>query len=169
MNCRTSVISTVLLLCAAAAASAFSLWQHPEIAEKNSLFADIGIPVMIEGPRVDILPLDIRVDYMLPLPLPFSAGIFLKTPYPNLKSFGLRFAYHIDLLDSLTDVYVLHSFNFGFILKNILAFYNDTPAPVHFFDFRLGFRRFFTSWFGVSLETGFKLESVYISLSFKLN
>jgi hypothetical protein len=146
-----------------------NVWRHPEIAEKNSVFADAGVPIMFEEPHFSVLPVDLRADYMLPLPYPFSAGIFLKTPNPNLKSFGVRFGYHFDVFDPLTDVYVVWSFNCGFILTDVLAYYNDSPAPVHFFDFRAGFRRFITPWLGVCVETGFKLESVCISLSFKLN
>ena len=170
MKNKFFILFALLVLTAQAGAlETANLWRHPEIAEKNSLFADIGVPVVFENLQFSILPLDIRADYMLPLPLPFSAGIFLQTPHPNLKSFGLRFGYHLSVFDSLTDVYFLYSFNFGFVLKNVLASYNDAPAPAHFYDFRAGFRRFFNSWFGVCFETGFKLESVYILLSFKLN
>jgi hypothetical protein len=169
---KTKIFLILLLLALRAempALEIMNVWRHPEIAEKNSVFADIGLPIMFKPPHFNFFPLHLRADYMLPVSFPFSAGIFLETPFPNLKSFGFRIGYHIDVFNPFTDVYVVYSFNCGFILKDILAFYNDAPAPVHFFDFRAGFRYFFTPWLGICVETGFKLESVYISLSFKLN
>jgi len=152
-----------------------SFFWHSRIAGKNSVFVDVGIaPLVFESFDDDdyefsVLPLDIRVEYLPPFPLPFSIGFFLKTPNPNLNSFGLRLAYHFDLYDSYTDLYVLYSFDFGFLRNDILEDYNDTPVPVNYYDFRFGIRRFFFSWFGIAVETGFKFESVIISLSIKIN
>jgi len=148
-------------------------WRHSRIAGQNSLFVDVGIaPLMFEDFEdfdFTFLPLIIRAEYLPPLPLPFSIGVFLKTPSPNLKSFGLRLAYHFDLYDSFTDLYFLYSFDFGFLRNDILEEYNDTPAPVNYYDFRVGIRRFFFSWFGIGIETGFKFESIIISVSIKIN
>jgi len=145
-----------------------NFWRHPEIAAQNSIFIDIGVPIYFENFEFNYFPLYIRVDYMLPASLPVSVGIFFHTPYPNLRSFGLRVGYHFDFRDPLLDVYVLWSFNCAFILTNILYQYGDAPEPFRFFDFRLGLRRFFGSWLGLSVETGFNLRSVTLSLSFKL-
>lgn len=144
-------------------------WRHSEIAEKNSVFIDLGIPVQFAAPYARPLPVNVRVDYMPPLPLPFSAGIFFDTPYPNLRSFGVRAGYHLNIFDPLTDIYAVHSFNCGFLITRKLYEYNDRPPPVRLFDFRLGVRHFFSQIFGVSVETGYKLENVFISLSLKLN
>jgi len=146
-----------------------SLWRHPEIAEKNSVFVDAGLPVFFFPLSAQPLPLNIRFDYLPPLPLPLSAGIFFDTPYPNLKSFGFRLGYHINIFDPNTDLFFKYSFNCGFILKKVLYKYNDEPPPLRFYDFGFGLRHFFSPLVGIALESGFKLESVFVSLSFKLN
>ena len=147
-----------------------NLWRHPEIAGKNSLFVDIGAaPLMFSDFEFNVVPLDIRVDWLPPLPLPVFVGAFLKTPNPNLKSFGLRAGYHIDIYSPSTDLYLVYSFDFGFVRNALLIEYNDTPAPVNFYDFRIGIRQFFGSLFGVAVETGFKFESIVILLSLKIN
>jgi len=157
------------------ALEAFSIWRHPEIAERNSVFVESGIQITLPIPGINdeaelkVLPLYFRFDYMLPIDLPVGVGIFFYTPSPNLKNFGVRGSYHFDLRDPLLDVYFLYSFNCGFLLKGFLERYNDAPPPPRFFDYRIGLRRFFGSSFGFSIETGFRLESVFISLSVKLN
>jgi hypothetical protein len=146
-----------------------NLWRHSEIAEKNSVFLDIGLPpVTFTGYEFAALPLDIRIDYMLPVPVPVSAGVYMKTPYPNLKSFGIRIGYHFDLDIPKTDLYVVYTYEFGFIRTGILLEYNDTPPKVYNFDFRIGVRRFFGT-FGLALESGHKFHSVIILFSIKLN
>jgi len=174
---KTFIFSILLFFSASGlrALEAFNIWRHPEVAEKNSVFVESGIQIVFpkEGfndkTEYKILPLFFRLDYMLPIELPFGVGVFFYTPAPNFKSFGVRGSYHIDLRDPLLDVYFLYSFNCGFLLKPLLARYNDTPPTPRFFDYRLGLRRFFGSSLGFSIETGFRLESVFISLSVKLN
>ena len=147
-----------------------NLWRHPEAADKNAVFVDIGIaPIVFDNLEFKVLPLDIRLDYLPPLPLPFFIGAFIKTPNPNLNSFGLRIGYHFDLYDPQTDLYFVYSFDFGFVRNDILIEYNDAPVPINYYDFRFGIRRFFGSWFGIALETGFKFESIVVMLSIKIN
>jgi hypothetical protein len=147
-----------------------NLFRHSEIANKNAVFIDVGpAPFLFDDFNFNFLPLNIRLDYMLPLPLPFSLGGFINTPYPNLKSFGGRFAYHFDLLDRFTDLYFLYSFDLGFLRNDILEEHNDTPVEIRYYDFRVGIRRFFGRWFGITVETGFKFESIIFLLSIKLN
>jgi len=156
------------LICAADL-SALNLWRHPEIAEKNSLFADAGLSLFVfNGLDFPILPLELRLDYLLPLPLPFSAGIFLKTPHPNLKSFGTRAAYHIDLGDDKTDLYFVHVFDYGFIRNDLLIEHNDEPVDIHRYDFRAGVRRFFGPRMGIAVESDFKVGGIIVLLSAKL-
>jgi len=143
-------------------------WRHPEIAEKNSIFVDVGISVFVENPELNILPLEIRIEYILPIYLPLSCGFFFHTPNPNPTSFGFRVAYHIDLRDPFLDFFFVYQFNLAFLIQDILYIYNDKPAPVYLFDYRIGFRRYF-GLIGLVVETGFKLESVIIMLSLKLN
>jgi hypothetical protein len=158
-----------LLLAASASAAAIDLWRHPEIADKNSLFADIGFaPLDFENFDFPFLPLDIRVDYFPPLPLPVSFGLFLKTPNPNLKSFGARLAWHIDLDDPSTDPYLAYAFDFGFLRNDVYAQYNDSPVPAYYYDFRVGIRRLFGGTAGVSVESDFKFTGLIFMLSIKI-
>jgi hypothetical protein len=147
-----------------------NFWRHPEIAGKNSVFTDAGImPLVLSNPEFGLVPLSLRIDWLPPLPLPFSLGVFVQAPFPNLKSFGVRAGYHFDLSDPLTDFFLLYSFDLGFTRNGVLAEYGDTPAEIRYYDFRAGIRRFFGKRFGAAVETGFKFESVIISLSIKLN
>ncbi len=154
--------------------SAFELveiFRHSEIAYKNSVFADVGLAPLEfkDASNFEVLPLDIRIEYVPPLPLPFSFGFFFQTPNPNLKSFGARLAYHFDLLDALTDFYVVYSFDFGYLRNDILKKYNDTPIEPRYYDFRIGVRRFFFSNIGIAVETGYKFQSVIFLLTVKIN
>lgn len=146
-----------------------NVFRHSEIAGKNTLFTDAGLaPFAFTDFEFNFLPVVFRVEYMLPLPLPFSFGLFLNTPFPNLKSFGARIGYHFNFLDNLTDFYVVYSFDFGFIRKDILEAYNDTSAPIRYYDFRFGVRRFFKSRVGLAVETGFKFQDIVFLISIKV-
>jgi len=146
-----------------------TIFMHSEIAGKNSVFADVGLaPFVFKELKFNILPLDVRLEYMLPVRLPFSFGLFMKTPYPNLKSFGTRIGYHFNLFDEFSDFYLVYSYDFGFLRKDILEKYNDSSVPVHWYDFRFGARYFFRSRFGVSLETGFKFQDIVFLVSIKV-
>jgi len=147
-----------------------NLFMHSEIAGKNSVFFDLAIaPILFDDIKFDVIPFDLRVEYFPPLPLPIAFGIFMKTPNPNLKSFGLRASYHLNVFDRYTDLYIAYSFDFGWLRNDLLAEYNDTPVDELYYDFRLGVRRFFGSLFGLSLETGFHFESIIIMVSIKIN
>jgi len=171
MNFRIGFFFTFSLLVCAAASPALDLWRHPEIAERNSIFADVGMAPLVFKDIDDfyILPLELRLDYMPPLPLPFSVGLFFKTPFPNLKCFGPRIAYHIDLRNSKTDLYFMYVFDFGFIRNGILEKYGDEPVEIHYYDFRVGIRYFFGKFIGLALESDFKVGGVIIALSAKIN
>jgi len=166
---RSNILFVFSFFICAAGLPALNLWRHPEIAEKNSLFADAGLaPLLFNGLKFPILPLELRLDYLLPLPLPFSVGIFLRTPHPNLNSFGTRAAFHIDIGDDKTDFYFVHVFDYGFIRNDILIKYNDDPVQIHYYDFRAGVRRFFGPRLGLSLESDFKVGGIILLLSTKL-
>ena len=146
-----------------------NVWRHSEIAEKNSVFCDIALaPFFFDGFQLNFLPIELRIEYLPPMPLPFSVGLFFKTPNPNLKSFGVRAAYHFDVFDPCTDLYVAYSHDFGYLRNDLLKQYNDAPVDCFYYDFRVGLRRFF-GWLGLSLETGFHFESVILMLSIKIN
>jgi len=165
----------ILLFLLAISSNAFSfnqgnLWHlHPEIADVNSMFFEVGVSFVFKDIEFVYFPLNLRFDYMLPFVLPISAGIFMDTPYPNLKHFGTRIAFHINIDNPLTDIYILHAFDFGFIRNPLLEKYNDTPVVARFFDFRVGVRRFFGQRIGLAIETGYHFESVILSLSIKIN
>jgi hypothetical protein len=145
------------------------MW-HSEIAGKNTVFLDVGIPFHFDDFGFNPLPLEIRIDYMLPFTVPLSAGIYLSTPYPNLKTFGVRTAYHFNINNPNTDIYIVYCFNFGFLRNNTLMRYNDTPVDVRYFDFRAGVRYFFGKLgsFGLAVETGFKFQSVIALITIKI-
>jgi hypothetical protein len=146
-----------------------TIFLHSETAGRNSVFADIGLaPLVFKDLQFTVLPLDVRVEYMLPVPLPVSFGLFLKTPYPNFKSFGTRIGYHFNFPLPSTDFYVVYSYDFGFLRKDILEEYNDTSVPVHWYDFRFGARHFFKSRYGVAVETGFKFQDIIFLVSIKI-
>jgi hypothetical protein len=160
------IFAASFLVCAASANAEF--WRHPEIAGKNSLFADVGLaPLVFDGMEFPVLPLEIRVDWLPPLPLPFSAGLFLKTPNPNLNSFGVRLGYHFDLRLPMTDLFFAYVFDFGFVRNDILEKYNDNPVPIHWYDFRVGVRHFFGPIVGLALESDFKAGGIILMLSIK--
>jgi len=147
------------------------IFLHSEIASKNSIFADVGLaPFVFKDMEFNVLPLDIRLEYMLPIPLPVSFGLFMKTPDPNFKSFGTRIGYHFNLssLDRFSDIYVVYSFDFGFLRKDILEKHDDTPVPIHWYDFRFGARHFFRSRYGVAVESDFKFKSLVFLVSIKV-
>lgn len=158
----------LLFLSAALPASALDLWLFPEAAGKNTLFLDMRFVSVSAGGVTTSYP-EYALDFLLPFPLPFSAGAWLKTPDPNLKSFGLRAAYHINLNDDKTDFYFLYVFELGFLRKKLLEQYNDTAPPLRYFDFRAGVRRVFGRFFCLSLESDYKFRGVNIGLSIKLH
>ena len=171
---KTTLFISLMFVCINAYSfDIMSLVRHPEIAERNSLFADIGIAPLsltdLSEFKISLIPFELRVDYMLPLPLPFSFGLFLFTPNPNFKHFGLRMAYHFDIFDRLTDVYIAYSFDFGFLRNDVLLEYNDATVPLQYYNFRVGVRRFFKNRFGVAIETGYKFVDITFSFSMKIN
>ena len=170
MMFRARIFFVFSLLVCAAGLPALNLWRHPEIADKNALFADAGMaPFVFKGFDFPILPLELRLDYLPPLSLPFSLGLFFKTPRPNLKSFGARVAYHFDLDDSKTDLYFVYVFDCGFIRNDLLEQYNDDPVQIRHYDFRAGVRRFFGPVMGLAVESDFKAGGIIILLSAKIN
>jgi len=145
------------------------LWRHSEVAGKHAVFVDASaVTLTFKNFDWAFLPVDIRLEYVLPAPLPFFVGLFFKTPYPNFKNFGVRFGYHVDLNNPRFDLYFVYSFDFGFLRNNTLEEYNDTPVPLYFYDFRAGIRYFF-GFIGIGIETGFKFESIIFFVSIKIN
>jgi hypothetical protein len=162
---------TLLLLLSAGGPSAFALdiWQHPEAAEKNALFLDIRFSAVSFSSGFDLFYPEFVLEYLPPLFLPFSLGVYVKTPAPNLKSFGFRIGYHVNLGDDKTDLYALYVFECGWLRKDILERYGDAAPPVRHYDFRAGLRRRIGKYLCLSLESDFKFQGVIIGVSLKLH
>jgi hypothetical protein len=156
-------------LAAASPLQAISFWQYPQAAAPNSLCISAAcFDFSFTGLEFAFFLPDIRIDYMLPVGLPFSLGAWMKTPNPNLKSFGLRLAYHIDLGDEKSDLYIMYCFDFGWLRNDLLVQYNDEPQELRWYDFRIGVRYFFTSFLGFTIESDFYLQGINIGLAIKL-
>ena len=122
---------------------ALDVWQHPELADRNSLFIGILSPSISFTEGFILQPPEVNFDFVPPFFLPFSFGAYIKVPWPNLKSFGVRGTYHINLGDQKTDFYLLYVFDLGFIRNKTLEKYNDERQEIRYFDFRFGVRRSF--------------------------
>jgi hypothetical protein len=149
-----------------------SLYTHPETAEKNSIFLNLRLVDVSLSGDFEFMVLNGSLDYLLPLFLPFSLGFFIVPPSasdPNLKHFGPRAGYHIDLENEKIDLYGFYSFDFGWLRNEELVSAGDTPVEMVFYDFRIGVRFFFNSNTGLFVEAGYKFKSVDLGLSVKLN
>ena len=114
------------------------------------------------------MPLEISLDYLLPYKFPVFVGTYFITPNPNLKNFGIRTGYHVDLRMHKTNFYIFYVFDFGFIRNDLLIEYNDDPVDINFYDFRFGFRHFFNNRMGIVLESAFKLQGLNMGITYKL-
>jgi hypothetical protein len=156
------------ILLFSAEGGALDLWQYPECAEPFSLFLDIkAAGLSFDGGFHTFYP-EFSADFLVPFIFPLSIGFFVKTPEPNLKSFGPRAAYHINLGDDKTDLYVLYVFDLGFIRNDLLEKYNDERQSIHYFDFRPGVRRLIGKYTVLVIESAFKFQGLTIGLSLKL-
>ena len=144
--------------------SALDFWQHPEMAEKNSLFAGgFAAQFIVKNVKFDFYHPEFYLDYMLPVGLPFSAGAFVNSLGPFIFSAGLRPAYHINFDNENLDVYVLY-------IANLI--FTKEPGPEKIlleFGGRIGFRWRFGPYFCACVETGFKLQTVYFGIAIKLH
>jgi hypothetical protein len=146
--------------------NALDLKSCPEAAERGTVFIDINACRYIFFDEIEV-DLAVRVD-VLPFPIPLSIGAFIAAPRPNLKSFGLRIAYHLDIEIEKLDLYFLYSLDLGFLRNGILAEYGDEKQSARFYDFRAGLRYMF-GMFGLYIETDFKLRGLVFGVSVKIN
>jgi len=145
--------------------SAIDMWRHPEMAEKNTFFAGLFAASL----RISFTALsdfgfgidypEVYLDYMLPVGLPFSFGLSANAFKPDVFGLGIRPAYHINLNDENSDLYVMYAVTLDFI---------DYYGLVEY-GLRVGYRRRFGSFFCVSIETGHKLQSINFGVAVKLN
>jgi len=158
-------IFTFLILLAVNGFS-IDIWQHPEMAEKNTIFAG-GFAAVFSFSytsfgdyRFGFSSPKIFLDLMLPLPLPFSLGFSTGLLESGKFGAGARLGYHINFNDPNLDVYALYQVQLEFI-ENISAELEWFPA--------IGVRRKFGDFFCLNLETGFAGKSLLIGFSIKLN
>jgi hypothetical protein len=147
---------------------ALDFWQFPECAERYALFLDVKAARLSFKEGFETYYPEVCAD-LLPFPLPFSLGVYAKMPDPNLKSFGIRAGYHVNLGDESTDLYVLYAFDFGFVRNDLLVKYGDEKQTPRYYDFRIGVRRVFGTFFCLVLETDFKSRGITVGVSLKVN
>jgi hypothetical protein len=169
---KKNIFCIYFLILVSTGAFSVSLYTHPEIAEENSIFLNLRIVDVSLVGDFNFLVLNAFVDYMLPVFLPFFIGGFIVPPSdsnPNLKHFGLRGGYHIDLEKPKLDFYIFYTFDFGWLRNDDLVSAGDTPVEIIYYDFRAGVRFFFNKNTGLFVESGYKFKSVDFGLSVKLN
>jgi hypothetical protein len=170
---RKYVVLILLLFFSLADVSAIDCWNYPQCAGKNAVviettFTGVSFTASsFSSAWFARLP-EICIDYMLPVGLPFSVGLFFDIPNPNLKHIGTRIGYHINLDVKGLDWYFLYCFDFGFLRNGTLVSHGDTPVdgPL-WWDFRTGLRYEFRT-FCLYLETGFKFQSINFGIAIRL-
>jgi hypothetical protein len=147
--------------------AALDFWRYPEAAEEHAVFFTATFFSLQVDTGFSFFPPELSVDYMLPF-FPVSAGVYMKSPVPNLTSFGTRLAFHIDIREPNTDLYFLYVFDLGFLRNEVLLEHGDQAQPVHYYDFRAGVRYLFGKFICLSLETGYKLRGVSVGIAIKI-
>jgi hypothetical protein len=155
------------LFIASGSVHAIDFWQYPETAEKHSIFASVffvsfSIEDFIKSPSLvdsfsSIYP-GFCLDYTLPL-LPLSVGVTCNAVNPEITSFGLRPAYHINFNLEKLDVYFLYVVTVSFAGESEYIEYS--PG--------IGVRRLFGRYLFLCIETGYKFSAVFFGVAIKLN
>lgn len=164
-----SLTISLFLLLLGGAAFPFDLNPYPVSADKNAFFTSIKALSLSLSGGFNFTGQEFSVDYVQPFFLPVSLGAYFKRPDPNLKSFGARLGYHINLNEPKTDLYFLYVFDFGFLRNDLLLEYGDEAQEIYFYDFRLGVRYRFNSLICVLVESEHKLQGISFGISIKLN
>jgi len=155
----------LFLFAGASRGFSFDIWQNPEMAEKYSIFvggfaASFAYSYTQLGAfRFGLSYPQVFMDFMLPLPLPFSLGLYVDPLKKGVFGAGVRPGYHINFNDPNLDIYVLYVFSLEFV-ENFSAKLEWDPA--------IGVRRRF-GFFCINLETGSMGKSLLIGFSIKLN
>jgi len=155
----------LILFSGASKVYSFDIWQNPEMAEKYSVFvggfaASFAYSYTQLGAfRFGLTYPEIFLDFMLPLPLPFSLGFSINPLKPSVFGVGIRPGYHINLNDPNLDIYALYVLDVEFT-EDVSALLEWYPA--------IGLRRRF-GIFCINVETGFMGKSLLIGFSIKLN
>ena len=140
---------------------ALDLWQYPEMADRNSIFAGVFVTSFstVYDNYFKIPDPEVHLDYVLPVGLPFSMGLSLRAFEYNYFSLGLRPGYHINLNNAVTDLYFLYTIDLVFRGDFIYLEYGG----------RIGLRRRLGRFLIFQAESGHGLRSLNLGLSFKIN
>ncbi|GMO58563.1 MAG: hypothetical protein Ta2G_18620 [Termitinemataceae bacterium] len=161
---RTILFITIVFL----SGSLYAYELFPEAAEKNSLFFNVKAIGISFTKGFLLKQQEAGIDYVLPIFIPLSLGAYFRVPDPNLKVFGLRLAYHVNVDVEDLDLYAFYVFDFGFLRNNLLRKYGDEEQEIHYYDFRFGVRYLAGKYFCLMLETDFKLKGLNIGVAVKI-
>ncbi|GMO61596.1 MAG: hypothetical protein Ta2A_07770 [Treponemataceae bacterium] len=150
-------------------AGAYELNLYPEAADKNAVFVNVKAASIYFDSGFDFTAQECSIDYVQPFFVPLSLGVYFKRPNPNLKSFGIRLGYHINIESPSTNLYALYIMDFGYLRNKKLIAYGDTPQEKLLYDFRIGVRQRFGKYVCLILESENKLSGLSIGISIKLN
>jgi hypothetical protein len=150
------------------AAFSFDLNPYPESADRNALFINVKALSLSFSDGFGFAAQEFGFDYVQPFLLPVSLGAYFKRPDPNLKSFGIRLGYHLNINAPKTNLYFFYVFDLGFLRNDLLLEYGDEKQEMRFYDFRLGVRQRF-NLICLMLESDLKLQGINIGISIKLN
>jgi len=158
----------VFLLLSLFLESSFALdfWQYPEAANENSIFINaFAASLEFSSPGIDgldfsFLSPEFSLDYLLPIGLPFSFGLFILPLGEDFFGFGIRPGYHINLDVDLLDLYAVYPVSFV-IHEKALSFHYGLGAGLRV---RIKNFFFFNMEISPSLTKGLRL-----GVSLKLN
>ena len=155
----------VFLLVSLAPARAFDVWQYPESADKDSIFAGLFAAYFafsFQDPSSSEFSFDhphFFLDYVLPVGLPFSLGLCFDSFRTDQWGIGFRPGYHVNFDVPNLDVYVMYSMNLEISTRRMVLDHGP----------RVGLRYIFYDLFCLQVETGYRLERINFGLAFKLN
>ena len=144
---------------------AFDVWQYPVSADRDSIFAGFFAAMFafdFQDPPASEFSFDypeFYLDYVLPVGLPFSIGLSFDSMRVDQWGVGLRPAYHVNFDVPSLDVYAMYSVSLDISETRMVLDHG----------LRLGLRYIFWDLICVSVETGYRLESLLFGLSIRLH
>jgi len=144
---------------------AFDVWQYPEAADKGSIFAGLFAAFFafdFTDPANSQFGFDypeIYLDYILPVGLPFSLGVSFDSFRVDQYGFGVRPGYHVNFDVPNLDVYAMYSVDFDISTSKMILDHGP----------RLGLRYIFFNLVCLTVETGYRFQSINFGLSLRLN
>jgi len=139
-------------------AAAFDIWQYPEMAESHAIFFSVFFTRFSFVNYFSLYYPEITLDYLLPVGIPISVGASVQFFDPKLSSYGFRLGYHFNFNDENLDIYVLYNASLVLSGDDIWLEYGGM----------LGFRRRLFPFLCITVETRFKLQTIFFGFSAKL-